>query len=82
MKRFIQEFIEFMTEIIAYLIVLTFIIVSVAYLFVEISCSSYSEVTGKETKTKILSCYVKHDNKFMRWDEYKAYITANGIKED
>lgn len=45
-------------------------------------CSNYKEMTGKEVSYKWFdTCYVEHNGKFMRWDEYKAYITANGISQ-
>ena len=44
-------------------------------------CDSYEMVTGKQTKVVAMSCYVKHESRFMLFSEYKAYITASSNKE-
>lgn len=51
------------------------------YGLVKWQCDSYEMVTGKQTKVVAMSCYVKHESRFMLFSEYKAYITASANKE-
>ena len=40
------------------------------------SCSSYGDVTGRETKFKALECYVNDDGIWFTRTEYKQVIIA------
>lgn len=45
-------------------------------------CRSYQQATGKQTKYKLLdACYVKTNEGWQRWDEYKIRAAASeGLK--
>ena len=51
---------------------------------IERSCNNYSMITGKEVTRMFLDdCYVKTEQGFQRWDEYKARSTASeGLSKD
>jgi len=50
--------------------------------YIRYQCSNYESVTGKEVKYMAFdTCYINHNGVFMRWDEYKLYITVNGINK-
>lgn len=43
--------------------------------------SNYERITGKRTEVVWFDAmYVEHEGRMMRYDEYKAYITAGQIK--
>lgn len=43
-------------------------------------CNNYQKITGIETKVATLdSCYIKTDEGWQRWDEYKARATASEL---
>lgn len=41
-------------------------------------CSTYTQVTGKETKYSGLSCYVKYNNSWFTFEEYKYRFAGKG----
>ena len=46
------------------------------------TCKNYQDVTGIQTKwVTIDACYIKTDNGWQRWDEYKARNTASNLKD-
>ena len=48
------------------------------FVYGEYTCNNYEALTGTETKhVPWDACYVKVEGRFMRWDEYKAYIVAS-----
>lgn len=80
--RMFEDLLEFFTEIALPLVfVFGTLIAGVAFLgdfHLDYQCSNYTEITGKETRyARFDVCYVKEDDTWMRWDEYKAYIVAS-----
>ena len=50
--------------------------------YTEYQCSNFERYTNKKViYASFDSCYIHHDGRFMRWSEYKAFITANGLTE-
>ena len=50
--------------------------------YTEYQCDNFEQITGKKVKYSTFdSCYIEHDGRFMRWSEYKLYITANGLNK-
>lgn len=49
---------------------------------VERECEFYGEITGRPVVYhRFDSCYVRASDEWMRWDEYKAWVTAKSTKE-
>jgi hypothetical protein len=44
-------------------------------------CSSYREVTGKQTKLAGGSCYIQENDEWYRWDEYKYRFATKGERK-
>lgn len=47
---------------------------------VSLSCANYASQTGKETKSSYGSCYIKHENEWFVWEEYKLRNITAGAK--
>jgi hypothetical protein len=47
---------------------------------VSLSCSDYASQTDKETKSSYGSCYIKHNNEWYSWEEYKLRNITAGAK--
>lgn len=47
---------------------------------VSLSCSDYASQTGKETKSSYGSCFIKHNNEWYSWEEYKLRNITAGAK--
>lgn len=60
--------------------ILAFIVTIIAFLMAW-ECSSYQEMTNKQTKLSGGSCYVKDGNEWYRWDEYKYRFATNGVRK-
>lgn len=56
-------------------------IVGIIALLMSWECSSYQEMTGKQTKLSGGACYVKHNAEWYRWDEYKYRFATQGDKK-
>ena len=68
-------------------VLIAFIVGFVALMFMSVfglvswSCADYAKQTGKETKSSYGSCYIKHENEWFVWEEYKLRnITAGANK--
>lgn len=47
------------------------------YLFWDMACAEYSEVTGMETKVRFLSgCYVNYKDEWLHYADYQRIIVA------
>jgi hypothetical protein len=47
---------------------------------VSLGCADYASQTGKETKSSYGSCYIKHNNEWYSWEEYKLRNITAGAK--
>lgn len=74
----VEEAIDFLRFFIPILLLVVIFLLSCAYIGNEIGCASYSEVTGREAKTDVLSCYVKHNDSWYYKEEYKFIALKKG----
>mgnify|MGYP003495126425 FL=1 len=79
-RNTIKENLNALTDIciiVGGVLVIIAILVSLANLVGMYQCDNYSKMTGKEVQYVFAdTCYVREGNTFMRWDEYKAYISG------
>lgn len=74
MRDFFEIFVPIFGSI-AFIIVLVF--VPIVY-FDMASCSAYSEMTGRQTKYKMLTCYVQKENlQFVPKEEFDLRAITN-----
>lgn len=41
-------------------------------------CDQYSKMTGKETKSNYGTCFIKQNNEWLSWEEYKLRNATKG----
>jgi hypothetical protein len=73
--KFIAGFIAFVAGIFSLVISLA---ISLAYFSVAYSCNGYERATGKETKMYAFECYVKDQEQWFVWEEYKYRLVTKG----
>lgn len=47
----------------------------------NVSCSNYSQMSGNETEYKVMTCYVRYEDGFIPYEEYKARVTASDLNK-
>lgn len=53
-----------------------------AQLELSYKCNNYQKITGTPTMVVFLdSCYVRSNNRWMRWDEYKILNATSAVKD-
>jgi flagellar basal body-associated protein FliL len=76
-----DDFVEFFLPIIVLICLLIGGIVGVSWWIGQYECSTYKNVTGKETKYAAMTCYINKDGEWMSWSEYKLRYATRGAKD-
>ena len=56
-------------------------IITIIFFLMSWECNSYQEMTNKPTKLSGGACYVKDNNEWYRWDEYKYRFATQGERK-
>lgn len=72
-----SDFLSFMVFVAVACGVVFAALFGLGYAIVSYECSAYEATSGKQTKVAALSCYIKTEDGWQRWDEYKARATAS-----
>jgi len=71
-----RDLIDFVEFVGLPILIGTIILVTIAWGGSAWSCGGYGSVTGKETQTSALNCYVKVEGEWMLQTEYEKVIIA------
>ena len=69
---------SFMLEIGLPFVIVCAVLFGLGYGLISWQCSSHAAVTGYQTKMAGGACYVREDDRWMRWDEYKLRFATKG----
>lgn len=67
----------------SFILFLGFLAVMIPVNFInKYQCDNYQDITSITTRWVAFdACYIKTDKGWQRWDEYKARVTANNLKD-
>lgn len=83
MLRDIFDLIKFILLSTPFVVAIFAVVIYLGNKYSSYQCSNYSRITGKETiYAEFDTCYIKSEQGYQRWDEYKARaIASDGLSK-